>query len=117
MKVLVLDTSAFIMGLDPLGLEFDSYSVPEVTEELREQTGPSFRLSMARSSNKLKVQDPSSVSLQEISVRARLLGDKLVLSKTDISVLRWRWICRERVRPLLLSVTIMLCRTLRKGSA
>ena len=36
-KVLVLDTSALIMGLDPLGLQLDTYSVPEVAEELRVQ--------------------------------------------------------------------------------
>jgi UPF0271 protein len=83
----VLDTSALIMGLDPLGLEFDSYSVPEVSGELRQQTGPSYRLSVSASSGKLKIQTPSKLSLVEVSDKAKLLGDKVVLSGTDTSIL------------------------------
>jgi len=75
------------MGLDPLGLEFDSYSVPEVTEELRQQTGPSYRLSVSTSSGKTKIQTPSNPSIDEVSNKARMLGDKVVLSGTDTSVL------------------------------
>lgn len=75
------------MGLDPLGLEFDSYSVPEVTEELGQQTGPSYRLSVSSASGKMKIQTPTPASLAEVSGKARMLGDKVVLSKTDTSVL------------------------------
>jgi len=83
----VLDTSALIMGLDPLGLEFDSYSVPEVTDELRQQTGPSYRLAISSSSGKLRILAPTSPSLSEVTERARVLGDKVVLSKADIGVI------------------------------
>jgi len=86
-KVLVLDTSAFIMGLDPLGLEDETYSVPDVAEELRDQTGPSYRLIMSSSSGKMKIQSPSSDSLREVATHAKLLGDRLVLSKADSSIL------------------------------
>ena len=75
------------MGLDPLGLDFECYSVPEVTEELRQQTGPSYRLSASTSSGKLKIQTPTNESLTEVSERARTLGDKLVLSATDASII------------------------------
>jgi UPF0271 protein len=75
------------MGLDPLGLEFDSYSVPEVTEELRQQTGPSYRLTVSSSSGKMKIQTPTSASLAEVSSKATMLGDKVVLSKADTSIL------------------------------
>lgn len=75
------------MGLDPLGLEFDSYSVPEVAEELGQQTGPSYRLAVSSSSGKMKIQTPSSASLAEVSSKATMLGDKVVLSKADTSVL------------------------------
>jgi UPF0271 protein len=75
------------MGLDPLGLEFDSYSVTEVTDELRQQTGPSYRLAASSSSGKMKIQSPTPVSLVEVSDRAKMLGDKVVLSKADTSVL------------------------------
>jgi len=74
------------MGLDPLGLEFESYSVPEVTEELRQQTGPAYRLSTSTASGKMKIQSPSKSSSSEVLEEARTLGDKVVLSKTDTSV-------------------------------
>lgn len=87
MKILVLDTSAFIMGLDPLGLHVDTYSVPEVVEELRDQTGPSYRLSMSSISGKMKIQPPTVDSLTEVTNQAKLQGDRLVLSKADSSIL------------------------------
>ena len=87
MKVLVLDTSAFIMGLDPLGLDDETYSVPDVAEELRAQTGPSYRLILSSSSGKMKIQPPTEDSLREVADHAKLLGDRLVLSKADSSVL------------------------------
>ncbi len=87
MKVLVLDTSALIMGLDPLGLDLETYSVPEVVDELGEQTGPSYRLAVSSSSGKLKIQSPTSLSLKEVYDRAKLLGDAVILSKADASIL------------------------------
>ena len=87
MKVLVLDTSAFIMGLDPLGLEDETYTVPDVAEELRTQTGPSYRLTVSSSSGKMKIQAPTIESLREVADHAKLLGDRLVLSKADSSIL------------------------------
>ena len=87
MKVLVLDTSAFIMGLDPLGLEDETYSVPDVVEELRTQAGPSYRLAVSSSSGKMRVQVPTDESLREVVSHAKLLGDRLVLSRADSNVL------------------------------
>jgi len=75
------------MGLDPQGLDFESYSVPEVTDELREQTGPSYRLTVSRSSGKLTIRNPTATSLEEVTEKARVLGDRFVLSKADRSVL------------------------------
>jgi UPF0271 protein len=86
-RVLVLDTSALIMGLDPLGLEFESYSVPEVTEELTDQAGPSYRVAISTSSGKLRIQGPTPQSLKQVLEKAKVLGDKVVLSKADTSVL------------------------------
>ena len=75
------------MGLDPLGLEFDSYSVPEVAAELRYQTGPYYRLSVSTSSGKMKIQNPTAPSLAEVSDQAKMLGDKVVLSPADTGIL------------------------------
>ena len=92
------------MGLDPLGLELDSYSVPEVAEELRDQTGPSFRLTLSTSSGKLKIQTPAPSSLKEIGDKARTLGDKVALSKADASVLALALdLLREGKNPILVS--------------
>jgi UPF0271 protein len=75
------------MGLDPSGLDFESYSVPEVTDELREQTGPSYRLAVSKSSGKLRIRSPSSSSLKEVAEKASIVGDRVVLSKADTGVL------------------------------
>lgn len=75
------------MGLDPLGLDLETYSVPEVTDELRDQTGPSYRLAASRSSGKLRIQSPTSPSIDEVSKNASVLGDKVVLSKADTNIL------------------------------
>jgi len=92
------------MGLDPLGLEFESYSVPEVTDELRQQTGPSYRLAISSSSGKLRIQTPSSPSLTEVLERARVLGDKVVLSKADIGVIALALdLSREGKSPIIVS--------------
>jgi len=85
--VLVLDTSALIMGLDPLGLTLESYSVPEVSDELRDQTGPSYRWSMSSASGRLKIQSPSPISLRDVQEKASILGDRFALSAADTSIL------------------------------
>lgn len=87
MKVLVLDTSALIMGLDPLGLEFETFSVPEVTDEMRQQTSSFYRLTVSISSGKLQIRIPTSTSMSEVVEKAKKLGDRISLSPADISVL------------------------------
>lgn len=92
------------MGLDPLGLEFETYSVPEVRDELREQTGPSYRLAISSSSGKLKIQSPTTSSLEEVTEGARALGDKVALSKADKSVLALALdLRREGKMPIIVS--------------
>jgi UPF0271 protein len=103
-KVLVLDTSALIMGLDPLGLEFESYSVPEVTEELRNKAGLSYRVTISTSSGKLKIQSPTARSLEQVAEKAKVLGDKVVLSKADTGVLALALdLLREGRNPVVVS--------------
>lgn len=75
------------MGLDPLGLEFESYSVPEVRDELRQQTGPYYRLTVSTSSGKMKIRSPSKPSLTEVLSKAGALGDKVTLSGTDTGII------------------------------
>ena len=104
MKVLVLDTSALIMGLDPLGLEFETYSVPEVTDELKDQAGLSYRVTISTSSGKLKIRSPTLQSLKQILEKAKVLGDRVVLSKADTSVLALALdLLREGRNPVVVS--------------
>ena len=92
------------MGLDPLGLEFASYSVPEVAEELRQQTGPSYRLTVSSSSGKMKIKAPTSASLTEVVSKATMLGDKVALSKTDTSILALALdLSKEGLAPVIVS--------------
>lgn len=92
------------MGLDPLGLEFDSYSVPEVAEELRQQTGPSYRLTVSSSSGKMKIKAPTHASLTEVINKATKLGDKIALSKTDTSILALALdLSKEGLAPVIVS--------------
>lgn len=74
------------MGLDPLGLEFETYSVPEVTAELR-QAGPSYRLAISVSSGKLQIRIPSDASLRDVQNKAKMLGDRIALSSADVNIL------------------------------
>lgn len=104
MNVLVLDTSALIMGLDPLGLDFDTYSVPEVVEELREQTGPSYRLTASSSSGKLRIEAPSRGALGRVAEQAKSLGDSLALSRTDSSILALAFdLLKDGKNPIIVS--------------
>jgi UPF0271 protein len=103
-KVLVLDTSALIMGLDPLGLEFEMYSVPEVTEELKDQAGPSYRVAISTSSGKLKIQSPTPKSLKQVGDKAKVLGDRVVLSNADRSILALALdLAKEGRKPIVVS--------------
>jgi UPF0271 protein len=103
-KVLVLDTSALIMGLDPLGLDFQTYSVPEVLEELKGQQGPWYRVSVSMSSGKLKIRSPTPGAIQKILEKAKALGDKVVLSKADKSVLALALdLVEEETTPIVVS--------------
>jgi UPF0271 protein len=103
-KVLVLDTSALIMGLDPLGLEYGIYSVPEVIEELRDRAGLSYRVTVSTSSGKLKIQNATSQSLEQVLEKAKSLGDRVVLSKADTSVLALALdLLREGKNPVIVS--------------
>jgi UPF0271 protein len=75
------------MGLDPSGLEFECYSVPEVSDELRQQTSSQYRLTISVSSGKLQIRTPTPTSRDEVLERAKKLGDRISLSPADISVL------------------------------
>jgi len=86
-KVLVLDTSALVMGLDPSGLHLPSYSVPGVMNELIPDSLPYTRFSTSRESGHLAVMKPTPSSMRDVQEASSRIGDVGTLSKADVEVL------------------------------
>ncbi|MEM2341333.1 MAG: ribonuclease VapC [Candidatus Bathyarchaeia archaeon] len=86
-KSIVLDTSAFIAGFNPLDVEEDTYSVPEVETELLDSSIPKIRFNMSVESGKLKVIKPSPKYIDLVKSTSSEIGDIGFLSEADMSVL------------------------------
>jgi UPF0271 protein len=87
MKVIVLDTSAFIAGFDPLTVPEKQYTVPEVKNELIVDSMNVMRFNAAVESGKLKVKSPKSSALDEVQEASKEVGDMRYLSEADMQVL------------------------------
>ena len=87
MKVLVLDTSAFIAGFDPLAAPEKQYTVPEVKKELIAGSMPWMRFNAAVENRKLTVRNPKSSFFQDIQEASMKVGDMRYLSEADLQVL------------------------------
>ena len=87
MKVLVLDTSALVMGLNPSALDSPTYSAPGVMDELIPDTLPYTRFSTSRDSGRLTVERPTRRSIEAVEGVSARVGDVGVLSKADLEVL------------------------------
>jgi len=86
-RVIVLDTSAFIAGFDPLAVPEKQYTVPEVKKELIAGSMPWMRFNAAIENRKLTVKNPKSSVLQEIQEASRKVGDMRYLSEADLQIL------------------------------
>ncbi|UCC58242.1 MAG: hypothetical protein JSW14_07830 [Candidatus Bathyarchaeum sp.] len=86
-RAIVLDTSAFIAGFDPLAVSDRQYTVPEVRRELAGGSMPSMRFNAAVENRKLMVRKPKDSFLQEIREASRKVGDMRYLSEADLQVL------------------------------
>ncbi len=86
-KVIVLDTSAFIAGFDPLAVPKKQYTVPEVKKELIAGSMPWMRFKAAIENGKLTVRSPKQFFFQEIQEASRKIGDMRYLSEADLQVL------------------------------
>lgn len=82
----MLDTAAFVVGLDPSSISEDQYTVPMVREEIIEGTMPWVRFKTAIGSGKLKVRKPDRPFLEKVKTTAANAGETL-LSETDLQVL------------------------------
>ena len=86
-KVLVLDTTAFIMGFNPSSVTMQTFSVPAVLEELSTRSLAILRSDASREAGKLTVRTPTKTSLETVRNASLELGEKLALSETDFQVL------------------------------
>jgi len=86
-RVIVLDTSAFIAGFDPLTVPEKQYTVPEVKKELIAGSMPWMRFNAAVENGKLMIRNPKSSVFQEIQEASRKVGDMRYLSEADLQVL------------------------------
>jgi len=86
-RILVLDTSAFIMGYNPLSSEEEQYSTPAVKEELRPGDTPRLRFEMAESLGKLRSMSPPAEYLAELEAPDRYTKTGGELSRADREVI------------------------------
>ncbi|MGQ9529980.1 MAG: NOB1 family endonuclease [Candidatus Bathycorpusculaceae bacterium] len=86
-KVIVLDTSAFVVGFDPLSISEDQYTTPMVREEIIEGSMPWVRFKTAVESGKLKVRKPDKIFIEKVKATASTAGETFFMSETDLQVL------------------------------
>ncbi|MFB0558030.1 MAG: NOB1 family endonuclease [Candidatus Bathyarchaeia archaeon] len=85
--VLLLDTSAFILGYDLTDADDELYTVPSVREELREGELARLRFESAVRNGRLKLVKPDSGYLIEVEVTIEEMGEASALSETDSQIL------------------------------
>ncbi len=86
-KIVVLDTSAFIAGFEPLLIHDPQYSVPEVRNELVPNSLAWTRFIAAVESGRLKIKVPREDYVQKIRASSKAVGDLRFLSVADRQVL------------------------------
>ena len=84
--VLVLDSPAFITGVNPLNIELKLFTTPEVIGELSSMW-LQFKYSTAIQLRKLNVVSPKDSFLKKVEDASLETGDRKKLSKADLSVL------------------------------
>jgi len=75
------------MGYDPLSVNAEQFTSVYIINELNPDTIYSMRLKLAQEVAKLKILNPSNISIDEVKKAACITGDLAVLSKADLDVL------------------------------
>jgi len=86
-KVMVLDTSAFLAGLDPFSLCEDQVTVPAVEAEIQRSSIVCTRFRTAIENGKVKIRAPHEEFVNGAKTFARKLGDSYLLSEADCQLL------------------------------
>lgn len=102
MKAIVLDTSAFIQGYNPGGTNTETFTVPLVRGELKENS--KTRFDNAATSGVLKVITPEEHYLEMVENATMQMGESEELSRTDKHVLALGLqIANEGYEPIIIS--------------
>jgi UPF0271 protein len=86
-RILVLDTSAFVAGVDPFSMGEEKVTTPKVEEEIKAKNLTTLRFNTAVESGILKIIEPSQEFLDKVKASASSVGDSFFLSETDMQVL------------------------------
>ena len=86
-RIIVLDTSAFLAGFDPFSLSEEQVTVPKVEEEIRRNSIVNTRFRTAIENGKLKVKAPHADFSDCVKTSASKLGDSYLLSEADMQLL------------------------------
>jgi len=86
-RVVILDTSALVAGLDPFSIREEQYTVPSVIEEMLQDSMSLVRLKTAIENGKVAVRTPKISSIETARASASTVGDAHSLSETDLQVL------------------------------
>ena len=103
-KAIVLDTSAFIAGFDPLTVPDKQYTVQEVKNELNAGSIPWVRFNAAIENGKITIMKPKDSVYQQILEASKKVGDMRYLSEADLQVLALAKELKEReLSPLIVT--------------
>jgi len=103
-KAIVLDTSAFIAGYDPLAVPNEQYTVPEVKNELIVGSMPWMRFNAAIENRKVMILSPKESVFQQILDASKKVGDMRYLSEADLQVLALALELKEKgLNPLIVT--------------
>lgn len=86
-RTVVIDTSALIAGFDPFSISEELYTVPNVRDEISEDTMSSLRFKTAVENCQIKIISPEETFVESIVASASTIGDAYFLSETDLQIL------------------------------
>ena len=103
-KAIVLDTSAFLAGFDPLTVPEKQFTVPEVRNELKAGSIPWVRFNTAIENGKITIIKPEESVYQQILEVSKKAGDMRYLSEADLQVLALaEELKKMRLKPLIVT--------------
>jgi endoribonuclease Nob1 len=103
-RVLILDTTAFIMGYEATNISDVQFSVPMVAKELTEDSTPWLRFKIAQEKHALQVRSPEKKHLEEAKKIAGKMGEVRHLSDADMEILSLSLeLKNEKMEPIIVS--------------